>query len=48
MNNESNTLKPILKNINLKIRKGEFVIIVGSVGAGKSMLFNAMLGDLFQ
>jgi len=45
---------PALKNINLKINKGEFVAIIGHNGSGKSTLakhFNALLlptkGDVF-
>ena len=35
-----------LKNIDLDIRKGEFVCIVGSVGSGKSSLLNVINGNL--
>ena len=35
-----------LKSINLSIRKGEFVCIIGDVGSGKSSLLNAIIGDL--
>ncbi len=33
-----------LKNINLKIEKGEFVTIIGTNGSGKSTLLNAIAG----
>ena len=36
----------ILRDIDLKIKKGEFVCIVGKVGSGKSSLLSAMIGDL--
>lgn len=35
-----------LKNINLTIRKGEFVCIIGDVGSGKSSLLSSIIGDL--
>ncbi|CAG9820276.1 unnamed protein product [Phaedon cochleariae] len=35
-----------LNNINLKIKKGQFIGIVGSVGSGKSSLLSAILGEL--
>ena len=34
----------MLKDIDLKIKKGEFVVIVGEIGSGKSNLLNAILG----
>ncbi|XP_059169228.1 ATP-binding cassette sub-family C member 3-like [Physella acuta] len=36
----------ILKNINLKIEPGKLVAVVGSVGAGKSSLLLALLGEM--
>jgi ABC-type multidrug transport system fused ATPase/permease subunit len=35
--------KQILKNINLKIKQGEFVAIVGAIGAGKTSLLQSLL-----
>lgn len=35
-----------LKNINLKIRKGEFVCVIGDVASGKSSLLSAINGDM--
>jgi ABC-type transport system involved in cytochrome bd biosynthesis fused ATPase/permease subunit len=35
-----------LKKLNLQIRKGEFVCIIGDVGSGKSSLLSALIGDL--
>lgn len=35
-----------LKEIDLKIRKGEFVCIIGDVGSGKSSLLSAINGDM--
>jgi ABC-type cobalamin/Fe3+-siderophores transport system ATPase subunit len=35
-----------LKNINLKVKKGEFVCVIGDVGSGKSSLLSAIIGDM--
>ena len=35
-----------LKNISLKINKGEFVCIIGDVGSGKSSFLSSLIGDL--
>ena len=35
-----------LKDIDLQIKAGEFVCIIGEVGAGKSSLLKAIIGDL--
>ena len=35
-----------LKGINLNIKQGEFVCIIGDVGSGKSSLLSALIGDL--
>ena len=36
----------ILKNINLKIIKGESLVIIGKSGSGKSLLMKCILGIL--
>lgn len=38
----------VLENINFSARKGELSCIVGRVGAGKSSLLQALLGDLWK
>lgn len=35
-----------LKNIDLKIRKGEFICVIGEVGSGKSNLLSAINGAM--
>ena len=35
-----------LKNINLEIKKGDFITVIGSNGAGKSTLYNVIAGTL--
>lgn len=35
-----------LKDIDVKIKKGSFVCIIGKVGSGKSSLLSALIGDL--
>ena len=37
-----------LDNVNLSVKKGEFITIVGSNGAGKSTLFNMICGTYTQ
>jgi ABC-type uncharacterized transport system ATPase component len=36
----------VLRNLDLKIKKGSFVCIIGDVGAGKSSLLSIIFGDL--
>ncbi|GMY16908.1 ABC transporter C family member 14-like [Fagus crenata] len=40
--------KEALKNINLKINKGELTAIVGTVGSGKSSLLASILGEMHK
>ena len=40
--------EPVLKDISLSVRKGSLVAIVGRVGAGKSSLFSALMGDMYR
>jgi ABC-type bacteriocin/lantibiotic exporter with double-glycine peptidase domain len=38
---------PVLNNINIKVLKGSFTIVLGPVGSGKTSLLAAILGDLY-
>eukprot|EP00002_Diphylleia_rotans_P023662 TRINITY_DN4654_c0_g1_i15.p1 TRINITY_DN4654_c0_g1~~TRINITY_DN4654_c0_g1_i15.p1 ORF type:complete len:1232 (+),score=276.19 TRINITY_DN4654_c0_g1_i15:43-3738(+) len=40
--------EPTLRNINLEVRKGEFVMIVGTVGSGKSSLIASLIQEIPQ
>lgn len=35
-----------LKNINMKVKKGDLTAVVGSVGCGKTSLISALLGEM--
>lgn len=37
-----------LRNVNITIRKGELVALIGPVGSGKSTLMSALLGELHK
>ncbi|XP_020574947.1 ABC transporter C family member 8-like [Phalaenopsis equestris] len=43
---DSDAAIPALKNINLNIRKGQKIAVCGHVGAGKSSLIYAILGEI--
>jgi ABC-type Mn2+/Zn2+ transport system ATPase subunit len=36
----------ILRNINLQVKRGSLVAVIGSVGSGKSTLLAGLLGEL--
>lgn len=38
--------KPVLHNVDMEIEEGSLVAVVGSVGAGKSSLCSAILGEM--
>ncbi|KAK6173040.1 hypothetical protein SNE40_016576 [Patella caerulea] len=40
------SLPPTLKSINMEIKEGELIAVVGPVGAGKSSLLSALLGEM--
>jgi ATP-binding cassette subfamily C (CFTR/MRP) protein 1 len=35
-----------LRNVDMKIHKGQFVALVGRIGSGKSSCFNAIIGEM--
>jgi ABC-type Mn2+/Zn2+ transport system ATPase subunit len=37
-----------LQNINLRVKDGQLVAIVGAVGSGKSSLLSAILGEMIK
>ena len=37
-----------LKDIDIDVKKGQFVVIVGETGSGKTSLLNAMIGELIH
>jgi ATP-binding cassette subfamily C (CFTR/MRP) protein 1 len=37
-----------LKNINMKVKQGSLVAVVGVVGSGKSSLLSAILGEMIK
>ncbi|KAG0235680.1 hypothetical protein BGW42_004919 [Actinomortierella wolfii] len=41
-------VRPALENINLSIRPGELMVVVGRVGSGKSTLLSAILGETYR
>ena len=48
---KGNEKKPLskfvtLNGINMQIKKGEFITIIGDVGSGKSSLLHSIIGDL--
>lgn len=41
-----NQKEPILKNINLEVKKGEFIFLTGKSGSGKSTFLKSIYGDI--
>lgn len=41
-------LEPTLSNINVRLRPGALVAVVGTVGSGKSSLLSAILGEMIK
>lgn len=40
--------QPTLEDINLSVRKGELVGVLGRVGAGKTSLLSAIIGEMIR
>ena len=38
----------VLNGLNLKIKKREFVCIIGDIGSGKSSLLSSIIGDMLH
>ena len=38
--------EPVLKDINMEVKTGKLVAVVGQVGAGKTSLISALLGEM--
>lgn len=36
----------VLKDMNVTIKQGEFVCVIGDVASGKSSMLSAMIGDM--
>lgn len=45
---QSNKDLVILKDINVRVKAGEFVCIIGKVGSGKSSLVQALIGEMHK
>lgn len=46
LNKNTRLEKKLINQLNLRVQKGEFVVIIGGNGAGKSTLFNIISGFL--
>lgn len=40
--------EPTLKNINLRVKEGSLVAVIGDVGSGKSSLISSFLGEMYK
>ena len=37
---------PVLSNLDMEVTRGQLVVVIGSVGSGKSSLLAALLGEM--
>ena len=37
-----------LKDLDIKVKKGSFVVIIGETGSGKTNLLNALIGEMIH
>ncbi|XP_014273818.1 multidrug resistance-associated protein 1 [Halyomorpha halys] len=44
----TNQEEPTLKNINIRVKEGSLVAVIGDVGSGKSSLISAFLGEMYK
>ncbi|KAI8870282.1 hypothetical protein GQ42DRAFT_162835 [Ramicandelaber brevisporus] len=47
-NIDGEEIPPALENVNLHVRRGELLSIVGKVGSGKSSIISALLGEMVK
>lgn len=48
VNNTENKEKLVLKDINLRIKKGALVALIGKTGSGKTSLINSIFNEMFM
>ncbi|CAM0907934.1 unnamed protein product [Alopecurus aequalis] len=46
--NDGGGEEPVLKRIDMEVRKGELVAVVGTVGSGKSSLLSCIMGEMHK
>jgi ATP-binding cassette subfamily C (CFTR/MRP) protein 1 len=46
--NDGGGEEPVLKGIDMEVRKGELVAVVGTVGSGKSSLLSCIMGEMHK